>query len=134
MIDFKSGKVVVDPSRGHRGGEWAPTKVISPPQVSPSWNRNSTPSSSDATQRLGDADSQKYWQDQASTEQSKQHEMSDMQKELLADLEDGKLMKLSRLELVDESLKKKADNSSKPVLSSCYGREDIQHDDEEQSS
>ena len=61
--------------------------------------------------------------------------MSDEQKKLLADLEAGKLMKLSRLEPVDESLKKKADsNSSKSVQSSCYGREDIQHDNEEQSS
>ncbi len=134
MIDFKSGKVVVDPNRSHNISEWAPTKVISPPQVSPSWNGNSTPSSSDATQRLSDADSQKYWQDQANAEQAKQPEMSDEQKKLLADLEAGKLMKLSRLEPVDESLKKNADNSSKSVLSSCYGREDIQHDNEEQSS
>lgn len=61
--------------------------------------------------------------------------MSNEQKRLLADLEAGKLMKLSRLELVDESLKKNVDSSSsKSVQSSCYGREDIQHDNEEQSS
>lgn len=34
--------------------------------------------------------------------------MFDEQKKLLADLEDGKLMRLSKLELVDESLKKQS--------------------------
>lgn len=38
--------------------------------------------------------------------------MSDEQKKLLADLEAGKIMKLSRLELVDESKRK---NQSKDV-------------------
>lgn len=43
MIDFKTGMVVVDPSRGHQVGEWAPTKIITPPQamqssVPGSWN------------------------------------------------------------------------------------------------
>lgn len=55
---------------------------------------------------LSDADSERYWQEQAKTEQAKQSEMTDIQKKLLADLETGKLMKLSRLELVDESQKK----------------------------
>jgi len=38
--------------------------------------------------------------------------MSDTQKKMLADLEGGKIMKLSRLELVDESTKK---IRSKPI-------------------
>ena len=45
--------------------------------------------------------------------------MSDMQKKLLADLEAGNLMKLSRLELVDESMK-----SSKSIDSKSYGKEE----------
>jgi len=52
---------------------------------------------------LNDADSMRYWQQQAASSKP----MSDEQKKLLADLEAGKLMKLSRLELVDESKREK---------------------------
>lgn len=45
----------------------------------------------------------RYWQQQAASSKP----MSDEQKKLLADLEAGKLMKLSRLELVDESKREK---------------------------
>ena len=51
---------------------------------------------------MNDTDSMRYWQQQAASSKP----MSDEQKKLLADLEAGKLMKLSRLELVDESKKK----------------------------
>lgn len=33
MMDMKSGKVVLDPAKNAPAGQWAPTKVISPPQV-----------------------------------------------------------------------------------------------------
>ena len=52
--------------------------------------------------------SEQYWREQEAEEKAKQPEMSDEQKKLLADLEDGKLMRLSKLELVDESLKKQS--------------------------
>lgn len=57
---------------------------------------------------MDDADSTRYWQQQVASSKP----MSDEQKKLLADLEAGKLMKLSRLELVDESKRK---NQSKDV-------------------
>lgn len=117
MLDFKTGKVVVDPNRGAQPGEWAKTKVISPPQAvasAESWNNDY--SSMSLTSRggsLNTRDSEEYWRAQAAAEQAKQPKMSDAQKKMLADLESGKIMKLSRLELVDESKKEK--NQSKPV-------------------
>ena len=114
MIDMKSGKVVLNPARNAPAGQWAPTKNISPPQVvqtqSPgSWNDreiNQLPTNQQQNSfgepTLDDADSMRYWQQQAASSKP----MSDEQKKLLADLEAGKLMKLSRLELVDESKRK----------------------------
>ena len=114
MIDMKSGKVVLDLAKNAPAGQWAPTKNISPPQVvqaqSPgSWNDreiNQFPThqqqNSFCEPTLDDADSMRYWQQQAASSKP----MSDEQKKLLADLEAGKLMKLSRLELVDESKRK----------------------------
>lgn len=115
MLDMKTGKVIVDPRRGAQPGEWAPIKVIQPPQIVQDL-QNEQPSSSGC---LNNSDSQKYWKDQAAAEQKKQPEMSDVQKKLLADLEAGNLMKLSRLELVDESVK-----TSKSIDSKSHGKEE----------
>lgn len=116
MIDFKTGRVVVDPSRGHQAGEWAPTKIITPPQVMQSsvpgsWNQPLSPQLSQSLAGSSSLDakaSEQYWREQEAEEKAKQPKMSDEQKKLLADLEDGKLMRLSKLELVDESLKKQS--------------------------
>ena len=117
MLDFKTGKVIVDPNKGARPGEWAKLKTINPPQAcasSESWNdqpssANYTPQASGS---LSTRDSEEYWRAQAAAEQAKRPEMTDAQKKMLADLESGKIMKLSRLELVDESTKK---IQSKPI-------------------
>ena len=120
MIDMKTGKVFLDPSKNAPAGQWAPTKTISPPQVvqaqsSASWNDkeiNQLPiQQSSVEPTLNDADSMRYWQQQAAN----QKPMSVEQQKLLADLESGKLMKLSRLELVDESTGEKQSTGSKLV-------------------
>lgn len=122
MMDMKSGRVVVDPSKNAPAGQWAPTKIISPPQATQSstnsWNSQSMSTSSSSfngNASLNDVDSMKYWQDQAIAAQKQQGPMTDTQKKLLADLEAGKLMKLSRLELVDENLKNKNKLASKSI-------------------
>lgn len=104
LIDFKTGKVVSNPNRGAAAGEWTKTKVIQPPQILDGGGEywNESPKSIGGV--LSNKDSEQYWKDQAAN----QPEMSNAQKKLLADLEDGKLMKLSRLELVDESKKPKS--------------------------
>lgn len=116
MIDFKTGRVVVDPRRGCQPGEWARLKVISPPQsqldIEIPNQTEFAPQSSARTSELNASDSERYWQAQAEAERTKTPEMSDAQKQLLADLEAGKVMKLSRLEPVDESIESKSKQSS----------------------
>lgn len=108
MLDFKTGRVVLDPHKNARAGEWGPTKTISPPRITGSWNDRSAADLSNNMQaplsrELDAADSAKYWSEVESKEHAECGEMSDAQKKLLADLEAGHIMKLSRLELVDES-------------------------------
>lgn len=109
MLDVKTGKVIVDPTKNAPEGQWAPTKMIKPPQIvnqsdDQHLNFSSTPVASTNSLSLNDVDSMRYWQEQQATQQKP---MTAEQEKLLADLEAGKLMRLSRLELIDEHLKTK---------------------------
>lgn len=109
MLDAKTRKVIVDPTKNAPDGQWAPTKIIKPPQIvnqsdSQHLNFSSTSDASTNSLSLNDVDSMRYWQEQQATQQKP---MTAEQEKLLADLEAGKIMKLSRLELIDERLKTK---------------------------
>lgn len=106
MMDMKSRKVIVNPSKSKRcaPNEWVPTKMVSlfPEEVQPnSWNDHVQKSNANSQQNampraLDDKSSNEYW-NTVQTEFDK-FKMSNDQKQMLKDLEDGKLMKLSRLE------------------------------------
>ena len=105
MIDIKSRKVVIDPNRSRcSSDEWAPTKIVSLfPEQSNDWNCAAQSQNSchqlankDGEKVLDDKHSDKYWK--SISDEHRKTEMSDEQKQMLKDLEDGNLMKLSRLE------------------------------------
>lgn len=105
MIDIESRKVVIDPNRSRcSSNEWAPTKIVSLfPEQSKDWNA-AAQSQNGCHQLANNADgkilddkqSDKYWK--SISDEHRKMAMSDEQKQMLKDLEDGNLMKLSRLE------------------------------------
>ncbi len=112
MIDVKSQKVVYDPSKNAPPGHWNKCRDITSQSAAQTlgygtWDDSeinqlhSAHQSSDEVGVMSDASSAKYWQQQAAS----QKPMTPEQEKLLAELEVGKLMKLSRLEAVDESCK-----------------------------
>lgn len=105
MIDIKSRKVVIDPNRSRcSSGEWAPTKIVSLfPEQSKDWNAAVQSqdcchplANKDGEKILDDKQSDKYWK--SISDEHRKIDISDEQKQMLKDLEDGNLMKLSRLE------------------------------------
>lgn len=105
MIDIKSRKVIVDPNRSRcSSSEWAPTKIVSLfPEQNNDWNGASQsqsgchqPANKVGEKILDDKQSDKYWK--SISDEHRKTAMSDEQKQMLKDLENGNLMKLSRLE------------------------------------
>lgn len=96
VFDLDSRKIVMQPMRQTKSGEWENTsRVIEMNDPYGDWNNAEIyrlPSQSNCNQL--DEVSIKYWQQ---VEQSKPTQMSELQRELLADLDAGKLTVKSKL-------------------------------------
>lgn len=96
VYDLDTRKIIFQANDNHGPNEWNTCKIISFENPNGDWNNseiyrldNNAPNSLQI-----DAVSQQYWNQ---VEQSKTQEMTDLQKELMADLEAGKFVGVSRL-------------------------------------